>query len=84
MAIVVFSVQHEDNSYSPMAVVKDNGDIISPNPRLEALLKSFKSMEGIEASFNNGQSKVTGRFPEDKAIKLLEKAQLAKANNGRE
>ena len=81
MAIVVFSVHHEDNSYSPMAVVRDGGEIISPNPRLKSLLERLGSPDRIEAELNNGQSKVTGRFPEDKALEILKQAEVG---NGRE
>lgn len=76
MAIVIFSVHHEDNSYSPMAVVTDSGDVISPNPRLKALLERLGSPERIESELNNGQSKVTGRFPEERALQILKQAEV--------
>lgn len=77
MAIVIFSVHHEDGTYSPMAVIKDDGGIICKNPRLTALLKRLGSNDRVETALNNGQSKVTGRFPEERALELLKQAEVS-------
>lgn len=74
MAIVVFTVHHEDDTYSAMAVIKDDGSVVSDNPRLVSLLNRMGTSERIEASCNNGQSMVTGRFPEPRALEILEQA----------
>lgn len=82
MAIVVFSVHHEDNTYSAMAVIKDDGSVVSDNERLTAVLNRAGTSEKIEALFNNGQSKVTGRFPEAKALALLAQAKSGGSEDG--
>ena len=74
MALVIFSVHHPDNTYSPMAVVKDSGEVVSENSRLKAALNKLGTSERIEKEFTNGQSKVTGRFPEARALELLKQA----------
>lgn len=79
MAIVVFTVHHEDNTYSPMAVIKDDGEVVSDNPRLVASLNRMGTSEKIEDMFNNGQSKVTGRFPEARALEMLEQAKVGES-----
>ena len=84
MAIIVFSVHHEDNTYSPMAVIKDDGSVVSDNERLTAVLNRASTSERIEAMFNNGQSKVTGRFPEAKALEILEQAKGEDSNTTEE
>ncbi len=82
MSIVVFIAHHEDNTYSPMAVIKDNGEVVSDNPRLVALLNRLGTSEKIEASLNNGQSMVTGRFPESRALALLEQGKSGESEDG--
>ena len=77
MAIVVFSIHHADNSYSPMAVIKDDGGIVCENPRLTTLLKRLGSNDKVEQSLNNGQSKATGRFSEERALELLKQARVS-------
>lgn len=81
MAIIVFSVHQEDNTYSPMAVIKDDGSVVSDNLRLATALTRLGSSERIEALFNNGQSKVTGRFPEARALEILEQSKGEESND---
>ena len=84
MAIVIFSVHHEDNSYSPMAVVKDNGEVVSPNSRLKSLLEKLGNSDIIESELNNGQSKVTGRFPEERAMEILQQSGISRESASEE
>lgn len=60
-----------------MAVIRDNGEIVSENPRLIALLKRLGSNDKVELALNNGQSKVTGRFPEERALEILKQARVS-------
>jgi hypothetical protein len=82
MALLIMTIHSEDDSYSPIAVVKDDGEIITPNKRLQRALKRYSSPDEMANVLNNGQSKVTTSMPEEQAMKLLQSAKVERTSNG--
>ena len=74
MALIIFNFHPEDDTYSPMAVFKDDDTVVTRNPRLKSALESLGDVDSIEDEFNDGQSYSTGRYDENEAMAVLTKA----------